>query len=226
MLKRFFDIIISFTLLVLFSPVMLISAFAVISDTGFPVFYCGARVGRNGQIFYIYKFRSMVNSDSRKELEITADGDQRITRSGRFLRKWKLDEFPQFFNVLRGDMSIVGPRPESPSYVKYYTDEEKHVLNVRPGITGVTQILFRNEEQMLDVPDPEKYYIDVLMHKKLSYDLAYVQVSSLMIDILIVIATAIAIIMPRCGVALCDRIIGKYLRYNFSSDSSKSSMQT
>ena len=155
MLKRFIDIIISFTLLVLFSPVMLISALAVICDAGFPIFYHGARVGRNGQIFYIYKFRSMVNSDSRKELEITADGDQRITRSGRFLRNWKLDEFPQFFNVLRGDMSIVGPRPESPSYVKYYTDEEKHVLNVRPGITGVTQILFRNEEQMLDVPDPE-----------------------------------------------------------------------
>lgn len=174
MLKRFFDIIISFTLLVIVSPVMLISAVAVICDTGFPIFYRGPRVGKSGRIFHIIKFRSMVADSSKKYPEITASRDQRITISGRFLRKWKLDEFPQFFNVLRGDMSIVGPRPEAPSYVEYYSDEERYVLNVRPGVTGVTQILFRNEEQILDVPDPEKYYIDVLMHRKLRYDLAYV----------------------------------------------------
>ncbi len=226
MLKRFIDIIISFILLVLFSPVMLISALAVICDAGFPIFYRGARVGKDGSIFNILKFRSMVPETSKKHSEITASGDQRITRSGRFLRKWKLDEFPQFFNVLRGDMCIVGPRPESPSYVRYYTDEEKYVLNVRPGITGVIQILFRNEEQMLDVPDPEKYYIDVLMHQKLRYDLAYARYGSVMLDLMITIITVIAIIMPRCGVALCNRIIEKRLRCNLSSDSSKSSLET
>ena len=160
----------------------------------------------------------MVHSDNTHGPEITAGGDQRITRSGRFLRKWKLDEFPQFFNVLRGDMSIVGPRPESPSYVKYYTDEEKHVLNVRPGITGVTQIIFRNEEQMLNVPDPEQYYIDVLMHQKLKYDLAYVQNRSLLLDFLLVFITIVAIISPRHGVALCDSIVTNNLKYSFSTN--------
>lgn len=217
MLKRFFDIIISILLLVIVSPVMLISAVAVICDTGFPIFYRGRRVGKGGRIFYIIKFRSMVADSSKKHPEITASGDQRITSSGRFLRKWKFDEFPQFFNVLRGDMSIVGPRPEAPSYVGHYSDKERCVLNVRPGITGVTQILFRNEEQMLDVPDPEKYYIDVLMHRKLRYDIAYVGCRSFMMDILIVILTVLAIIIPSRGVVLCERIIQKYLRYSLSS---------
>lgn len=211
MLKRFVDIIISFTLLVLLFPVMLLSAFAVICDTGFPIFYRGTRVGKDGRIFHIIKFRSMIDSDSRKGPKVTASGDQRITRSGKFLRKWKLDEFPQFFNVIRGDMSIVGPRPESPSYVVHYTDEERFVLNVRPGVTGVTQILFRNEEQMLDFPEPEKYYIDVLMHQKLRYDLAYVRHRFFSLDILIVILTVVAVIMPHRGVMMCERIVKNHL---------------
>lgn len=220
MLKRFVDIIISITLLVLLSPVMLISAFAVICDTGFPIFYRGPRVGKDGKIFHIIKFRSMVNSDIREGSEVTAHGDQRITRSGKFLRKWKLDEFPQFFNVLRGDMSIVGPRPEAPSYVNHYKDTERDVLKVRPGVTGVTQILFRNEELMLlDVPNPEKYYINVLMHKKLRYDLTYVRCRSFNMDILIVILTVFAIIMPNRGVIMCERIIEKHLINDLSTDS-------
>ena len=218
MLKRLFDIIISIILLFILSPVMILSALIIILDDGFPVIYRGLRVGKDGETFYILKFRSMVHSDITQGPEITAGGDLRITRSGRFLRKWKLDEFPQFFNVLRGDMSIVGPRPESPSYVKYYTDEEKHVLNVRPGITGVTQIIFRNEEQMLDVPDPEQYYIDVLMHQKLKYDLAYVQNRSLLLDFLLVFITIVAIISPRHGVALCDSIVTNNLKYSFSTN--------
>lgn len=224
MLKRFFDIIISLILLVIVSPVMILSALVIIVDNGFPIIYRGLRVGKDGGTFYILKFRSMINSDSKQGLEITAGGDQRITRSGRFLRKWKIDEFPQFFNVLRGDMSIVGPRPESPSYVKYYTDEERHVLSVRPGVTGVTQILFRNEEEMLDVSEPEKYYIDVLMHQKLQCDLAYVREYSFLVDILIVIVTVFAIIMPHYGVTLCDKIMRKHLKYSFPFDSNRRSL--
>ena len=218
MLKRLFDIITSIILFFILSPVMILSALIIVVDNGFPIIYRGLRVGKDGETFYILKFRSMVQSDNTQGPEITAGGDRRITRSGRFLRKWKLDEFPQFFNVLRGDMSIVGPRPESPSYVKYYTDEEKYVLNVRPGITGVTQIIFRNEEQMLDVPDPEGYYIDVLMHQKLKYDLAYVQNRSLLLDLLLVFITIIVIITPRHGVALCERIIKSDLKYSISTD--------
>jgi|LFRM01.2.fsa_nt_gb lipopolysaccharide/colanic/teichoic acid biosynthesis glycosyltransferase len=210
MLKRLFDISTSIILLFILSPVMLLSALIIIVDNGFPVIYRGLRVGKDGETFYILKFRSMFHSDNTQGPEITAGGDLRITRSGRFLRKWKLDEFPQFFNVLRGDMSIVGPRPESPSYVKYYTDEEKYVLKVRPGITGVTQIIFRNEEQMLDVPDPEQYYIDILMHQKLKYDLAYVKNRSLLLDLLLVFLTIVAIITPRHGVAMCERILNNY----------------
>ena len=216
MLKRLFDIIISIILLFILSPVMLLSALIIIVDDGFPIIYRGLRVGKDGETFYIFKLRSMVHSDITQGPEITAGGDQRITRSGRVLRKWKLDEFPQFFNVLRGDMSIVGPRPESPSYVKYYTDEERHVLSVRPGITGVTQIVFRNEEQLLDIPDPEQYYIDVLMHQKLKYDLAYVKNRSLLLDFLLVFITIVAIITPRYGIALCERMLKNYPEYSFS----------
>lgn len=218
MLKRFFDIIISLVLIVILSPIMALSALAIIVDNGFPMIYRGLRVGKDGGTFYILKFRSMIDSASKQGLNITASRDRRITRSGRFLRKWKLDEFPQFFNVLQGDMSIVGPRPETPSYVKYYSDEEKHVLSVRPGVTGVTQILFRNEEEMLDVSEPEKYYIDVLMHQKLRCDLAYVREHSFLVDILIVIVTIFAIIMPRYGVILCDKIMRKHLKYSFPID--------
>lgn len=218
MLKRLFDIIVSLILLVILSPVMILSVLIIIVDDGFPIIYRGHRVGKDGGTFYILKFRSMAHGDSKQGLEITAGGDERITRSGRFLRKWKLDEVPQFFNVLWGDMSIVGPRPESPSYVRYYTDEERHVLSVRPGITGVTQILFRNEEQMLNVPDPEDYYIDVLMHQKLKYDLAYVQHMSLILDLLLVFITIVAIIMPHHGIVLCERIIKNYQKYSFSTD--------
>ena len=216
MLKRLFDIIASIILIFILSPVMLLSALIIIVDDGFPIIYRGLRVGKDGETFYIFKLRSMVHSDNTHGPEITVGGDQRITRSGRFLRKWKLDEFPQFFNVLRGDMSIVGPRPESPSYVKYYTDEERHVLSVRPGITGVTQIVFRNEEQLLDIPDPEQYYIDVLMHQKLKYDLAYVKNRSLLLDFLLVFITIVAIITPRYGIALCERMLKNYSEYSFS----------
>jgi lipopolysaccharide/colanic/teichoic acid biosynthesis glycosyltransferase len=212
MLKRIFDIIIAFIVLVLLSPFFVLISVAIVLDTGFPVFYFGRRVGKGGQHFYIIKFRSMYNNAGGQGSGITSGDDPRVTRMGKVIRKWKLDELPQFFNVLKGEMSIVGPRPEDPQYIKYYTELEKSVLTVRPGVTGLTQILFRNEEELLNVPDPEKYYIDVVMHQKLRYDLAYVQNRSLGLDITIIFCTIFAILFPRYGMGLGQKIMREFFK--------------
>ncbi len=207
MAKRLFDLIISSILLLILSPVILLTSLAVVFDSGFPVFYRGLRVGRDGRSFYILKFRSMVVDSRQKGPGITAESDCRVTGSGRFLRKWKLDEFPQFFNVLLGEMSLVGPRPEDPRYVKYYTEEERKVLSLKPGVTGVSQILFRNEEELLNVDDPEEYYITCIMPQKLRVDLAYVQQQSLFLDLLIIAYTILVVLLPGKSAGICQRLL-------------------
>lgn len=207
MAKRLFDLVISSILLLILSPVILLVSLFVILDTGFPVFYRGKRVGKDGRIFHILKFRSMVADSRQKGPGITAESDCRVTRSGRFLRKWKLDELPQFFNVLRGEMSIVGPRPEDPQYVKHYSEEEKKVLTVKPGVTGVSQILFRNEEELLDVDDPEKYYINYIMPQKLRVDLAYAQQQSLFLDLIIIAYTVLVVLLPEKSTGICRKLL-------------------
>lgn len=210
MAKRFFDLVISSILLLILFPVILLTSLIVILDTGFPVFYRGKRVGKDGRIFYILKFRSMVVDSRQKGPGITAESDCRVTRSGRFLRNWKLDELPQFFNVLLGEMSIVGPRPEDPKYVKHYTEEEKKVLTVKPGVTGISQILFRNEEQLLAVDSPEEYYLNCIIHQKLRYDLAYINSkSNIIFDIIIILLTILVILLPKHGYVICRTIINK-----------------
>ncbi len=211
MAKRFLDIVISLILILILSPVILLMSLVVACDTGFPVFYRGLRVGRDGRIFDILKFRSMVADSRQKGPGITAGSDSRVTRSGGLLRKWKLDELPQFFNVLRGDMSLVGPRPEDLQYVKYYTEEEKKVLSVRPGITGVSQILFRNEEQLLEVKNPEEYYINCIMRQKLKLDLVYVQRQSLFLDLIMIIFTVLVVFLPKRGFVFCQNKLRKLL---------------
>ncbi|HBG22991.1 MAG: sugar transferase [Syntrophaceticus sp.] len=217
MAKRISDLLISSILLLILSPVMLLVSLFVILDNGFPVFYRGKRVGKNGGIFYIYKFRSMVADSNQKGPGVTAESDCRVTRSGRFLRKWKLDEFPQFFNVLRGEMSLVGPRPEDPRYVGYYTEEERKILSIKPGVTGVSQILFRNEQELLNVDDPERYYIDCIMRQKLKADLAYAEQQSSFLDLLIIAYTVLVVLLPGTSVGVCQKLLKRLPENNNTS---------
>jgi lipopolysaccharide/colanic/teichoic acid biosynthesis glycosyltransferase len=157
------------------------------------VLFSQERVGLNGRPFTLLKFRSMRPASGGPE--VTAGGDARITPVGRFMRKWKLDEIPQFLNVLRGDMTLVGPRPEVPRYVALYTPEQMKVLSVRPGVTGLTQLEYRNEETMLAGRDNvEEYYIKEIMPAKLALDLQYIRSRTLLGDLALMLRTIVEII--------------------------------
>lgn len=189
-MKRLFDIVCSFFGLVFLSWLFVFVALWVGLSSSGGVFYRQRRVGRCNRDFTIYKFRSMrVNSDSQGLLTI-GGRDGRITKAGVFIRKYKLDELPQLFNVLRGDMSFVGPRPEVRKYVELYTEEQKKVLTVRPGITSLSSIKYRNENEILSRSDnPEQYYIDVIMQDKLAIELDYLEQRSLLTDIKVIFQT-------------------------------------
>ncbi|MDY4585194.1 MAG: sugar transferase [Candidatus Onthomorpha sp.] len=189
-MKRLFDIVCSFFGLVFLSWLFVFVALWVGLSSRGGVFYRQRRVGRCTRDFTIYKFRSMrVNSD-RQGLLTIGGRDGRITKAGVFIRKHKLDELPQLFNVLRGDMSFVGPRPEVRKYVELYTEEQKKVLTVRPGITSLSSIKYRNENEILSRSDnPEQYYIDVIMQDKLAIELDYLEQRSLLTDIKVIFQT-------------------------------------
>ena len=189
-MKRLFDIVCSFFGLVFLSWLFVFVALWVGLSSRGGVFYRQRRVGRCNRDFTIYKFRSMrVNSD-RQGLLTIGGRDGRITKAGVFIRKYKLDELPQLFNVLRGDMSFVGPRPEVRKYVELYTEEQKKVLTVRPGITSLSSIKYRNENEILSRSDnPEQYYIDVIMQDKLAIELDYLKQRSLLTDIKVIFQT-------------------------------------
>lgn len=189
-MKRPFDIIASGLGLLFLWPLFLFLAIWIKIDSHGPVFYRQLRVGKNGKDFRIYKFRSM-RQDSDKGSLITIGGhDSRITRSGYFIRKYKLDELAQLINVFLGDMSFVGPRPEVRHYVNYYTEEQMHVLDVRPGITDLASIKYRNENELLEkADDPERYYIDVIMQDKLRINLEYVESHSFFNDLKFIFLT-------------------------------------
>lgn len=189
-MKRLFDIVCSFFGLVFLSWLFVFVALWVGLSSRGGVFYRQRRVGRCNRDFTIYKFRSMrVNSD-RQGLLTIGGKDGRITKAGVFIRKYKLDELPQLFNVLRGDMSFVGPRPEVRKYVELYTEEQKKVLTVRPGITSLSSIKYRNENEILSRSDnPEQYYIDVIMQDKLAIELDYLEQRSLLTDIKVIFQT-------------------------------------
>jgi len=189
-MKRLFDILCSGCGLLCLSPLFLITAIWIKLDSKGPVFYRQVRVGRGNRDFRIFKFRSMaVNSD--KHGLITIGGhDSRVTRAGYFIRKYKIDELPQLINVFTGDMSFVGPRPEVRKYVDLYTQEQLHVLDVRPGITDAASIKYRNENDLLaGQSDPEQYYIDIIMPDKLQINLNYVANHSFWGDIRLIIET-------------------------------------
>lgn len=189
-MKRLFDIVCSFFGLLFLSWLFVFVALWVGLSSRGGVFYRQRRVGRCNRDFTIYKFRSMrVNSD-RQGLLTIGGRDGRITKAGVFIRKYKLDELPQLFNVLIGDMSFVGPRPEVRKYVELYTEEQKKVLTVRPGITSLSSIKYRNENEILSRSDnPEQYYIDVIMQDKLAIELDYLEQRSLLTDIKVIFQT-------------------------------------
>ena len=189
-MKRIFDIIASSLGLLLLSPLFLVLAIWIKLDSKGPVFYRQVRVGKDNKDFRIFKFRSMRVGSDKGSLVTIGGRDPRVTRSGYFIRKFKLDEFPQLINVFVGDMSLVGPRPEVRHYVDYWTPEQMHVLDVRPGITDPASIKFRNENELLEqAEDPEKYYIEVVMQEKLKLYLEYVQNHSFWGDIKLIFQT-------------------------------------
>lgn len=193
--KRALDIGAAGLLLVVLSPPMALIAGALRLSGRGSVIYRSLRVGRGGQLYQMLKFRTMA-PDRGAGPEITASGDPRVTRFGHVLRATKLDELPQLINVLKGEMSLVGPRPEVPRYVAHYTPEQRVVLSMRPGITGLSQVLFRHEERLLRRPDPERYYLDVVMPAKLAIDLEYVRHRSMRRDLWILARTLGAIVRP------------------------------
>ncbi|MBQ6725158.1 MAG: sugar transferase [Bacteroidales bacterium] len=189
-MKRLFDIIFSFLGLTVLSPLFLLLAVWIKLDSRGPVFYRQVRVGRHNRDFRIFKFRSMRVGSDKGSLVTIGGRDPRVTRSGYYIRKLKLDELPQLINVLIGDMSFVGPRPEVRKYVDMYTTEQLHVLDVRPGITDEASIAYRNENELLaTAADPERFYIETVMPDKLRINLQYVQNHSLWGDIKLIFKT-------------------------------------
>lgn len=199
MAKRLFDVLMSALGLLLLSPVLLLVAVWIKLDSPGPVMFRQERVGRFGRHFHIHKFRTMRADAPALGPQITIGADPRITRSGHFLRASKLDELPQLWDVLRGAMSLVGPRPEVPRYVALYPAELKAlVLSVRPGITDPASLSFRHESDLLaQAADPEREYVDVVMPMKLRLAADYVRNASLLGDLRLILATLGALRRPR-----------------------------
>jgi lipopolysaccharide/colanic/teichoic acid biosynthesis glycosyltransferase len=195
MLKRAFDLLLSAFGLLLISPLLLVCGAWVLLDSRGPVFYSQDRVGRKGAIFKLIKFRSMKSGSDRSGLLTVGGRDARITRSGYYLRKYKLDELPQLFNVLMGDMSLVGPRPEVPKYVALYTPQQLEVLSLKPGITDWASLKYFDENELLgNAENPEQVYIEEIMPAKLSINLEYIKSRSLLGDCEIILLTLLRIV--------------------------------
>jgi lipopolysaccharide/colanic/teichoic acid biosynthesis glycosyltransferase len=190
MAKRIFDLFFSLVGILLLLPLFLAISIWIKLDSPGNVLFRQIRIGRFGREFSIYKFRTMVADAESKGKQITVAKDTRITRSGQFLRKYKLDELPQLFNVVKGEMSLVGPRPEVPKYVAYYTAEQRRVLDVLPGITDPASIKFRNESELLeDTANPENVYINEIMPQKLELNMQYLGKDNLGFALLIILKT-------------------------------------
>lgn len=209
-MKRLFDICASLIALILLSPLFLVLSIWILLDDGAPLFFTQTRVGKHQVPFKLYKFRSMYNdAESRGQLTV-GESDPRVTKSGLFIRKYKLDEFAQLINVLKGEMSIVGPRPEVPKYVVFYTKEQLKVLSVRPGLTDTSSIYYINEDEILGKADnPEKAYIEDILPKKLALQLKYVEQQTFFGDVGLILKT-----------------IGKIFSFKSTSNSSDSHLES
>jgi len=198
LIKRFFDIVFSFFALVVFLPLMGIITILIKLDTSGPVFYRGTRTGKNGKLFKMLKFRAMVVNAEKLGGSSTPADDPRITNAGKYIRKYKLDELPQLINVLRGEMSFVGPRPQVPEDVALYTKEEKSILSVRPGITDWASIKYHNEGEILrGSQDPDQAYIEKIRPGKIKLELEYVRNHSFWIDLKILLKTVKTLFSTR-----------------------------
>jgi len=208
-IKRVFDVVCATIGLLALAPLGILLALGVKLADGGPIFYRQIRIGQFGRPFRIWKFRSMIVNADKLGVPLTRDQDPRITRIGRFLRKTKLDELPQLWNVLVGDMSLVGPRPEVPRYVELYTPEQREVLNCKPGITDLATMIFRDEEALLQgTADVEQFYIQHCLPKKIELNRQYAARANLIRDIGIILQTlwlvafgAICRRSPRCNCA-------------------------
>jgi lipopolysaccharide/colanic/teichoic acid biosynthesis glycosyltransferase len=193
--KRAFDVVVSLTALVILSPILIVIAIAIRLESRGPVLYAGRRVGKDGKSFSMYKFRTMVVNADKIGGSSTPDDDPRITACGKFLRRHKLDELPQLFNVLLGSMSIVGPRPQVEWAVNLYTPEQRQVLTVRPGITDYASVRFPNEGEILKgSTDPDRDYMEKIHPEKMRLSLEYVRRRSFATDLSVIAQTAAAIL--------------------------------
>ena len=199
-LKRCIDLVVAIVLLLVLSPVLAVAAIAVKCSGSGPIFFRQVRVGRGGKPFDILKFRTMRTTRSPGPL-ITGAGDPRVTRVGRVLRRWKVDELPQLVNVLRGEMSFVGPRPEVPRYVNMFAEQYRELLAVRPGITDIASMAFRDEETLLGrSSNPEDLYVREILPRKLALSHAYVRRRSFGLDLRLIARTVATILgWPRTG---------------------------
>ena len=191
--------------LVVLSPFLLLAAAAIVLDSGRPMLFRQLRIGRRGVPFELFKFRSMYTQSGA---QVTAGTDPRITRVGRVMRKFKLDEFPQLWNVVRGDMELVGPRPEVPPFVALRDPIWKAVLSVRPGITDLASLMFRNEEELLaGAADPHNYYRQIILPQKLALNLEYLEIRSAKTDLKLILLTILYSLLPRLNPKTLQRIV-------------------
>lgn len=194
-LKRVFDLLFSLLLIVVIFPVLLIISIFIVIDSGFPVFYLQERVTKNGNKFKIFKFRTMVNNADKVGSLVTVDNDNRITKIGKFLRKFRLDELPQIFNIFLGSMSFVGTRPEVQKYVDAYSEEMLATLLLPAGVTSTASIEYKDESTLLkDCKDVDETYINSVLPQKMKYNLQYIKNFSLLEDFKIIIKTVCAVI--------------------------------
>jgi lipopolysaccharide/colanic/teichoic acid biosynthesis glycosyltransferase len=194
--KRLSDVVLAGTCLLLLAPVFALIALAVKLDSPGPVFFRQLRVGRGGEPFLMFKFRTMVQDAQHLGANVSATGDPRVTRVGRWLRRCFLDEAPQLLNVLRGDMSLVGPRPETPEHAARFSPEERRILSLRPGMAGPSTLAFSREEAELLArqEDPERYYTERLLHDRARADLAYLDQPTALGDVRILGRTALCVL--------------------------------
>lgn len=212
-MKRFFDLILSSFGLIFLLPILIFTSLIIyLGDFGFPL-YVADRVGKNGKIFKIYKLRSMVINADKTGVDSTSANDRRITRVGKFVRKYKLDEFCQLINVIKGEMSLVGPRPNVKRETDLYTNEEKRILSILPGITDIASIVFSDESDILaPFSDPDLAYNQLIRPRKNLLAILYLQNKNLLLDIKLILITVIAILNKPYAIKLLTRVVRKISR--------------
>lgn len=195
MIKRIFDLVFSFLGLLLLAPIFILIAILIKLDSKGPILFIQNRVGKNNVDFNIYKFRTMRIASQTKGLLTLGNNDSRVTKIGYFLRRYKIDEFPQLINILKGDMSFVGPRPELRYYVNFYNKDDMKIFQVRPGITGLASLKYRNEVELLKAAkNPEEFFIKTIIPDKLRFNKMYIKKQSFFFDLKLILITVVKVI--------------------------------